>query len=431
MGVRIETALRWEQDHEYQIPAAALSLPPEFRQVVDSHFATARTKDWDVRLKEYWALQDHKLRDTEKYGKYQWREIIDTDIDPAVKLDPFSLYRAEQAEPWDLTSYELRSTIEMCRQMRRDEFHGFLSLPVEIRDIVYGYVLCKGRVIVPNSGPGTTDLEPVTQVINDEGFFYKRYRGLEKEIDDMEYGRAPNPLGLLQGVSRSIHDEAARIYFGGNHFIFPTGSFERPTYCNLLDHPGRATEGDFLRDVKDRTNNALLLRDVSYTFDMRDHPTDDHANLRNGFMTRSEIDSRRVSPRVALQVLHDQKAMALELDWAERIDSIKRMTLDRLLLTFDECYCAVGCCRKVEWVLDRFLHKGPPPGTRREHAYSSIDWRERPPLVIEVLGLVGDEESMVRKKLQSLRGSEFRFGTTLFSEDDGPAPESASSMFLL
>lgn len=96
------------------------------------------------------------------------------------------------------------------------------------------------------------------------------------------------------------------------------------------------------------------------------------------------------------------------------------MTLDRLVLDFQECYCAIGCCRKVRWVLDRFIHEGPPPGTAdtQDNAYSSIDWLSRPPLVIEVMGLVNDKEEVrALKKLKKLRGSEVYLSKTPDSQD--------------
>lgn len=87
------------------------------------------------------------------------------------------------------------------------------------------------------------------------------------------------------------------------------------------------------------------------------------------------------------------------------------MTLDRLVLDFQECYCAMGCCRKVQWVVDRFLHEGPPPGTAdtEDNAFSSIDWVSRPPLVVEVMGFVNDgEEARALKELERLPGSKVR-----------------------
>lgn len=408
MGVPIETAMRWEQCHEYG--PEGCDLPPVFRELVDQHFATARTKDWDTRLKEYWELNEYKIRDKEKYGGYRWIEFTPTNLNiaHAIKPDTSSLYRPEKAKDKDPISYELRSTIHMCNGMRHDEFHGFMNLPSEIRDMVYGYALHKGKVAVPNSSRATRRLEPVKYYLSDDGFGYSRYQGLEEELSAMEdVNRAPRPLGLVQGVSKAVHDEAARVYFGGNQFVFPAGEFLLPSHCNLF-HASPSAVWPAQRDggdAADRRNNAPLLRDVSYTFDMRDHPADDYSNLYRSYEIKLSIDKRTRSPGEAMQALHDQKAFSLEVDWAERVDSIKRMTLDRLVLDFEECYCAVGCCRRVGWVLDRFLHRGPPPGTQdtERNAYSSVDWVARPPLAVEVMGFVSDEEkAMGEGKLKKL-----------------------------
>lgn len=324
------------------------------------------------------------------------------------------------------------------KQIRHESFHRFMDLPSEIRDLIYSYALCKGRVIVPNSGGVAGDLEPVKHYRTNDGFYYLRYKGLEQELLAMgNRRRALRPLGLVQGVSRAVHDEAARIFFGRNQFIFPAGRFRRPAYCNLLDTLGRSSEEDFIRDLGSRTNNALLFRDVSYTFDMRDHPGDDYANLYRSYDIKNSVDARTLAPGEALQALHGQKNFDLEIDWVERIDCVKRMTLDRLVLAFEECYCAIGCCRRVGWVLDRFLHVGQPPGVAdiEDNAYSSLDWVSRPPLVVEVMGLVNDEEeAMVREKLSRLPGTEVRLSTTRSALDelgDGTGPDEHLSQRLL
>lgn len=418
MGVPIETALRWEQRHEYQTPEGC-DLPPALRELVDHHFATARTKGWDARLKEYWDLNRFKIQDTEKYGDYRWIEFTPADLETAhvIKPDTFSLYGPKHAEERNPTSYQLRSTIHMCKKTRRDEFHGFMDLPIEIRDMVYRCALLKGKVIVPNSRRATMLLEPVKYLKSDDGYDYVRYKGLSNEP-----GPARGPLGLVQGVSRAVHDGAAEVYFSGNQFVFPAGEFVLPSFCNVRDglSPSRVVAS---RGRSRLTNNAPLLRDVSYTFDMRDHPTDDYSNLYANFYVKDSIDGRTISPAEALQALHDAKALELEIDWAERVDSIKRMTLDRLVLDFEECYCAVGCCRKVGWVLDRFLHEGPPPGTQdtEGNAYSSVDWFARPPLVVEVRGFRSHEEKlMALRKLVDLRSEicyDRRVGKDRFNAD--------------
>jgi hypothetical protein len=415
MGVPIETALRWEQKHCYDIPEH--DFPPKLRECVIWHFVKARTNDWGARLKDYWDPNQDDIRNNEKYRSYVQ---IGTDNGLSSKDLKFYNDDAELFPPFRPTGPEdqLRNTIEECKGMRRD-FHGFMHLPSEIRDVIYGFALCKGRVIVPNSRRGMRAhaREPVEHYERNNGYYYRRYEGLEEEIFATSHSRhAQNPLGLIQGVSRAVHDEAARIYFGRNQFIFPASLFELPRYCNLRDDAFGVLshEQRFHHDLRNRTNNAPLLRDVSYTFDMRDHVTDDYENFYWNFGIKESVDSRALSPGEALQALHDQKARLLDIDWVERIDSIKRMALDRLVLDFEECYCAIGCCRKVEWVLDRFLHEGPPPGTddTEDDAFSSIDWLVRPPLVVEVMGIVNDDEkAMTLGKLRRLRGSKVRAST--------------------
>ncbi|KAL1870873.1 hypothetical protein Daus18300_004962 [Diaporthe australafricana] len=396
MGVPLETALRWEHPHTQL----------EVYQDAYNYFAKARTQDWDARMKEYWALQDQKPRDDEKYKYYHLKKSSDTPPD----LDTQAQAELDNEER-DFNSYQLRCVIEMCRKQRRHEFHGFMSLPVEIRDIIYSYVLPKGTVVmVPCERP----LAIIEHCRSNHGDLYRRYRGLRIRFEDFHRNNRA-PLSLVQGVNKAIHDEAARIYFGKNQFIFPTGFIRYPSYCNLLDSQGiseRHTEASFLRDAADRTNNAPLLRDVSYAFDMRDHRGVDYENLCQDISLKEAIASHTMSRADALQALHDQKARDLEMDWSERILNIKRMTLDRLALSFDECHCPIGCCRKVGWVLDLLLHKGPPPGTTEDQVYCPIDWRERPPLVVEVLGVMSRRERlMAQEKLGQLQGSELRFDT--------------------
>lgn len=409
MGVPFETALRWEQ----------LRPSLEIFKDATSYFAKTRTQDWGARLKEYWVLQDDKLRDIKKYREYHLTRSGDTraDLDPRAELDN---------EEEDFRSYQLR--VEMCRQRWRREFHGFMSLPVEIRDIIYSYALPKGTVIILPSKRPRRIIEVCS---NDQGDLYRRYRGLRDELQDI-YRNGHAPLSLIQGVSKKIHDEAARIYFGRNQFIFPTGFFYTPRYCNLIEAFESHTEAHFLRDAAERTNNAPLLRDVSYTFDMRDYRGNDYGNLYQDLSLKESIASHTISPAEALQALHDQKARDLEIDWSERILCIKRMTLDRLTLSFDECYCGIGCCRKVGWVLNLLVHKGPPPGTTEDQVYCPIDWRERPPLVVEVLGVMSrGEKLMAQEKLGQLQGSEVRFDTYVSARDQRSADVTGPDAFLL
>lgn len=314
MGVPIETALRWEQKQKYNIPRRA--FPPTLHECVTWHFVKARTKDWDARLKEYWDPNEDEIRNNEKCRDYVQRSRTNNrskepEFYHDIEASLFSVSLPQGAE------HQLRRTVEKCKQMRGDEFYGFLHLPLEIRDMIYGFALRKGRVIVPNSKRGMRG--PPTLVEHYEsssGYYYRRYAGVIQELSAMDHRRrTPAPLGLVQGVSRSVHDEAARVYFGGNQFIFPAGQFMHPRYCNLRDDLETPFDQVFHRDIDNRTNNAPLLRDVSYTFDMRDNTTDDYSNLYRSPELKDSVDSRSISPVEALQWLHDEKKFYLEVDW--------------------------------------------------------------------------------------------------------------------
>ncbi|KAG8159149.1 hypothetical protein KVR01_010810 [Diaporthe batatas] len=404
MGVPINTALRWEREHKYQFPSGE-RFSKALLDSVTCHFAKVRTRDWETRMMEYWNPNENDIRDNGEYESFKskWRM--------KKAMSQIDLGRWAEAEAESGAEQYLRDTIEKCKQLRRsNEFHGFMYLPGEIRDIIYRLALFRGKVVVPNSrhSMGPQAFEAVENYESFDGYYYRRYEGVTHELHAMRHSHHTIPLGLIQGVSRAVHDEAARIYFGSNQFIFPSGSFVHPRYCNLRT-AFEAHGGDgFQRDIDNRTNNAPLLRDVSYTFDMRDHPIDDHTNLYMNYGIKASVDDGRRSRGEALQALHDAKALELEIDWAERIDSIKLMTLDRLVLDFQECYCPIGCCRKVQWVVDRFLHEGPPPGTAatEDNAYSSYDWFNRPPRMVEVMGFVDDKEELTAMvKLRRLIGS--------------------------
>jgi hypothetical protein len=422
MGVPMDTALRWEQKQEYDIPRC--EFPPELRECVTWHFVQARTKDWHARLKEYWDPNEDDIKNNEKFRDLIRRKTAHGSQarDPEFYHDIFPR-RPKEAE-YEAAGYQqLRHTVERCKAMRAQEFYGFMYLPPEIRQMIYALILCKGTVIVPNSELGMRGSEGLVEhCLNpySGGYYYRRYHGSLPELIAVNHPRrrsrpGATPLGLIQGVSRAVHDEAAGVYFGCNQFIFPAGQFVYPRYCNLRGGFEPPIEQNFKQqfddDLSNRTNNAPLLRDVSYAFDMRDNQTDDHSALYLCTGVKEAVDSQTISPAEALQELHDEKNSSLEVDWVERIDSIKHMTLDRLVLDFEECYCAMGCCRKVQWVLDRFVHGGPPPGTAdtEDNAYAVFDWVSRPPLVIELMGLVNEnEEARALRKLNNLPGAEVR-----------------------
>lgn len=436
MGVPLQTATQWELDQHYQIPES-FDLPSSVQLMVHEHFKHARTADWMTRLADYRTFQEKKKVDQVRHGKYEWinfHESYRVNIEPrrasgSNVLESETLLRLLHSNPngphdagADIIAYKLRSTMAMHRQRRvGTEFHGFMHLPPEIRNIVYSYLLLKGSVIVPNDvGAGKFGL--VHPWGNHRGKTYERYQGLERQLQAlMAVNRKRKPMGLIQGVSRTVHAEATRMYFGSNRFILPVGDFLHPSRFNYIDRIiGDDVEemyNRYSRACEEGTNNAPLVRDVSYAFDLRDCETNDYDNLCYDDRIRDAVDEGSITPGEAMRRLHDQKTFSLEEGWVERVDAIQSMSLNRLQLDFEECYCAMGCCRKVSWLLDRFLYTGTPPGTADtpENAYSMVGWRTGPPRVIEVSGWRNDrEEALIREKLGKMQTSsepiEIRFG---------------------
>lgn len=151
---------------------------------------------------------------------------------------------------------------------------------------------------------------------------------------------------------------------------------------------------------------ASLARDVSYAFDMRDSQLKDIEVVYEMDGIQDELERGEITRQEAIIQLHDCKTERLEFEWVERIEAIKYMTLDRLQLSFEDCYCSNGCCRKVDWVLDGFVYDDVPPGRTEADVFCDKPWRIRPPLVIEVFGWRNEKEkTMIQKKLDQLRGS--------------------------
>lgn len=425
-------ALQWERDEQDSIPEL-LAQPCGVRDTVREYFVLSRTDDWHKTLEKYRRYQNYQRVDEQRHGKYKWvgfsefnrdtpNELCDLEQDGHFEPSIETLLCLLEGDGRGLLSagvpglmgYRIRSTVAMHKRARMGtEFYGFLKLPPEIRNIVYGFALPQGTVVVPNNSASveTGDLGSVKYWRNDLDDAYERYWGQQVTLAAMQQGnRERRPVGLIQGVSRMIQNEASKVYFGGNRFILPVGPALRPSLFNSLESirtdDKHTMERRLFRDFKEGKNNAMLVRDVSYAFDMRDKVVCDYDNLTYDIRLKDDVDKGSISPQDALRVLHDQKAFELEITWAERIDSIKWMNLNRLEISFEECYCSMGCCRKVEWVLDRFLHVGPPPGTAdtEDNVYSSVNWFSRPPELIEIIGWKSKKEKkLIAEKLAKLQ----------------------------
>ncbi|KAI0133863.1 hypothetical protein BJ170DRAFT_678791 [Xylariales sp. AK1849] len=312
-----------------------------------AYFIHARTIEWETRLADY---HTGLARRSQPQG---------------------STYAGEpghdaSAVPY-LEAWQHRETLASHRAKRvGTEFYGFLTLPGEIRRLIYSMALVKGKVFVPSI---ETDPElgvrrfTLKNTHDLDGQRYLRYDGLPYDVGNWREKRYKQ-FGLISGVNKLIQDEATNIFLRGNQFVFPTGN-----YGHLVC---------FSRSYERALCYGRLVRDVSFPFDMRDCVASD-------INARYDHEGDDVHPVVSFAELHDYRHSYLEKVWARRIKQIRKMELDRLQLTFDECYCESGCCRKVSWVCDELVR----------------DWDVLPPKVIEVVGWLDDDE---RQKIQERFG---------------------------
>ncbi|KAI0851165.1 hypothetical protein F5Y00DRAFT_259706 [Daldinia vernicosa] len=344
MGVSLKQAEEWEASLYPGDPTALV------------YFAAERTKTWETRLKEYYerraALAEVEMNADKLLLRYREKKRIGT------------------------------------------EFHGFMSLPIILRRTIYKYLLDKGTVFLPNLKSKMSDIpdtKHATYNFATEGlhFPYLRYRGLPGDwrFRDRSVTR---PIGLISGVSRSVHEEATTIYFGCNRFVFPYGLCNLPITSCYFDDSDFWHRQFFLEEGYLLPPYALL-RCVSFTFDRRNIDLPSYLEVYKGhkqFHKLSGNDNQESEPLqliVYLMSFHDTMRRNLLESWNTVFYELRALRLERLELSFEECYCPFGCCRLVNEVLER------------------LRLIENPSTVIEITGWYDEKErKMIKERLDKL-----------------------------
>ncbi|KAL8792529.1 MAG: hypothetical protein Q9195_004899 [Heterodermia aff. obscurata] len=235
-----------------------------------------------------------------------------------------------------------------------ESFHFFERLPLELRNRVYEFSLCRGKVFVKSTGfgDGESEIQPQGHILarpkydlrgewmpeSTQNFQGKR-RPRYIQWEEIRYDRSPKYMGLLQGVSKTVQEEAGQVFYGPkNHFVLPTGLYSYPE-----------TSGH-----RNTYNNQMPelppFKSVSYTFDMRD-VHQEHWFLREQV---KEIDpaigeafKKHISGSFNVRDrMHDLGLIYLSNVWAKRCRMMRRkLALKFLQIDFEECYCPTGCCR--------------------------------------------------------------------------------------
>ncbi|KAI1799033.1 hypothetical protein F4811DRAFT_565919 [Daldinia bambusicola] len=301
MGVSLQQAEKWECLESRTDP-------------VSVYFATERTKSWETRLEEY----------------HQRMAVVAEDETDEEQL-------------------------EICSKRQRrigTEFHGFMSLPRELRDMIYSYRLIKTLVLVRGSPDDCARCTPAHETMSYQGNIYPRYRGLTR-------GKTAGPIGLICGVSRSVHEEAIAIFYSCNRFVFPCDPRNLP-----LTRYFRSIGLDLKHSYYSLYNP--LVRHVSYAFDMRGVTVRPYNFMQWRLSSRlvTGEDHPQLEPATYLMNMHNEAKHTLDGKWRGILANLSMMELDTLELSFEMCYCPMGCCRLVDEVLERFrtaeFGKGAP-----------------------------------------------------------------------
>lgn len=256
----------------------------------------------------------------------------------------------------------LKETVDLTGK----QFHRFMDLPLSIRYMIYDLLLIRGKIFIRNSiaggayavtpqntTPPFSRLEEIPPVKTSAYYHtiipYSRdtYRGhVRPRYTDWEAYAQPE-TGLLHGVSKAVQDEAERIFWSAkNLFVFPAGQFIVPSSYHSM-------HSSLL--FSDPHSINFAAKAVSYTFDMRDagpvcpYSAREYHRLHHGPDGPTAFDN--LNPADQLRRQHDVLDQQLQAVWDDRCFLITRhLRLDRLQLDFGECYCVLGCCRKVEYV---------------------------------------------------------------------------------
>lgn len=261
-----------------------------------------------------------------------------------------------------------------------------MHLPREIRDMIYECRLLKGTIFMPNHRDVYDAKYNLRCMYDFHGRIYQRYEGIPHDWGHQHMISDPSTRnGLICGVSRTVQREAARIFYGRNRFVFPYGNIGFDMFYGRVDLP-------IYRNV------GRQLRDVSYTFDMREEGWSDYYHRYSAPFRPDEEEgvAEGIIPEIFLQEMHLTRKDSLASLWEERVQDLKSWALNRLQIDFEECYCGMGCCRMVDHIVDimvNFDRVGP--------------WTFMPPKIIEILGWNDNiEKKMIREALETLSSDE-------------------------
>ncbi|KAI4235257.1 MAG: hypothetical protein LQ349_003281 [Xanthoria aureola] len=210
----------------------------------------------------------------------------------------------------------------------------FLSLPAEIRNMIYGYCLVVRREIFP-----------IPCYYDESRLAVASHFARDAQSTKQE----PN-LALLR-VNKQINQESEPVYYGRNVW--------------RIENPW-----EFL-------DKAALFRDVTLCLDFRELSYDvltDHLDDFAQFLEKPCQENYGPDSPVRQRQIHDDRVDYLVIsEWERKISTLGRMGLDTLIIDIKRCWCFHGCCRLID----------------------QLDMTGIKARTITVLGIYNEEEEMI------------------------------------
>jgi len=266
-------------------------------------------------------------------------------------------------------------------------FYGFMHLPLEVRTIIYEHALSPGIVYLhaedlccgdymnlPRRSFSTyRDMDRDDEIMPGQAHDYNGHRRLRyDEWERIKNSTNPVNQSLLRGVSKAVQAEASAVFYGPrNHFVLPCGSYDYPKSSGHLD-----TYDPEIPDIPP-------FHSISYTFDMRDihwDPWEIRESVKELFKDEIAVYAMTHTKRdieadlgAKIHVIAEARLAAV---WEKRCEIMrKKLAATFLQIDFEECYCALGCCRMVEEVCENLGPFQDLPGN------------------IEIIGLKDEDEA--------------------------------------
>ncbi|KAL8984313.1 MAG: hypothetical protein Q9205_001700 [Flavoplaca limonia] len=185
----------------------------------------------------------------------------------------------------------------------------FLSLPPEVRNMIYEYCLVVQRQIVP-----------IPPVYDDT-----RLDLASQFTGDAESRNQKPSLSLLR-VNKQINIETEPIFYGQNIWCMET-----PWHLE---------------------QKAAFMRNLTVSLDFRDLCLDwvaDDLDDPDNLFGKPYQAGGLGDPLDRMLLVHDDRVDSLiHCEWESKINALSQMDLDTLIIDIKRCWCFHGCCRLID-----------------------------------------------------------------------------------